>query len=78
MTSERKNYYIDGYNEETIQALHFYADKEDKAMAIEKLDELLSGEYSKTQTLTCPLMKFSLRSGEISGKYEEEKHARYR
>ena len=58
---ERKYYYNGGYDEETIQALHFYSDREDKAMPIEKLDELLTGEYSKTQILTCPLMKFSLR-----------------
>ena len=78
LPSERKDYYNGGYDEETIQALHFYADKDDKSMAIDKLDELLTGEYSRSQILTCPLMKFSLRSGEITGKYEEEKHSRYR
>ena len=78
LASERKDYYNGRYDEETIQALHFYADREDKAMAIEKLDELLTGEYTKSQILTCPLIKFSLRSGEISRKYEEETHARYR
>ena len=78
LASERKEYYNGGYDEETTQALHFYSDREDKAMVIKKLDELLTGEYTKTQILTCPLMKFSLRSGEITGKYEEEKHYRYR
>ena len=78
LPSERKDYYNGGYDEETVQALHFYTDREDKARAIEKLDELLTGEYSKTQIMICPLMKFSLRSGEITGKYEEETHSRYR
>ena len=78
LPSERKDFYNGGYDEETVQALHFYTDREDKARAIEKLDELLTGEYSKTQIMTCPLMKFSLRSGEITGKYEEDTHSRYR
>ena len=78
LPSERKDYYNGGYDKETIQAFHFFADREDKAQAIEKLDELLTGEHSKTQILTCPLMKFSLRSREITGKYEEETHSRYR
>ena len=78
LPSERNDYYNGGYDDEAVQALHFYADEEDKAQVIEKLEELLTGEYSKTQILTCPLMKFSLRSGEITGKYEEETHARYR
>ena len=63
---------------ESVQALQFYADKEDKMNAMEKLEELLSGEYNKDQILTCPLMKFSVKPGEVSGKYEETTHRRYR
>ena len=78
LASERKDYYNGGYDDEAVQALHFYSDREDKARAIEKLDELLTGEYSKTQILTCPLIKFSLKPGEITGKHEEHTHQRLR
>ena len=78
LVNDRKDYYNGGYDEEAVQALFFYSDREDKVKAIEKLDELLTGAYSKTQILTCPLMKFSLKPGEITGKHEEQTHERHR
>ena len=35
LVSERKDYYNGGFDDEAVQALHFYADREDKVEAIE-------------------------------------------
>lgn len=76
--SERSTFWKGGIESSATQALQFYVDREDKDDAIEFLDSLLTGEYTKRQILLCPLMKFSLTPGQVKGKYEEDTQAMFR
>jgi hypothetical protein len=55
-----------------VQAVMFYADREDQQQATAYLDELLTGEYTNTQIELCPIMKFCIKPGILSGGNQEK------
>ena len=60
------------------KAVMFYADRADKDEAIQYLDQLLTGVYTKEQMSICPLMKFCLKPGELTGGSQEKYSAKMR
>ena len=75
LESEQGTYYGPDYTEKGVQAVMFYADRNDKDEATEYLSNLLTGGYTTKQLMTCPLMKFCLKPGGLTGAKYEKYHA---
>ena len=59
-----------------VQAVHFECSFEDKDEVIDYLDALMIGEYTRRQLMLCPLMKFCLMPGELTGRKNDKMHKR--
>ena len=75
LESEQGIYYGPEYKGKGVQAVMFYADRDDKDEAIQYLSNLLTGVYTTEQLMICPLMKFCLKPGGLTGGKYEKYHA---
>jgi hypothetical protein len=61
-----------------VQAVQFYSDQSDKDEATSYLNNLLKGKYTNEQMLLCPIMKFVVKPGILTGGNHAKDNAKMR
>ena len=61
-----------------VQAVQFYSDQADKDEATSYLNNLLKGKYTNEQMLLCPIMKFCVKPGILTGGNHAKDNAKMR